>query len=640
MKHNNYSVKSTYSVLVLITLLFAAAIAVNYYLTSAALEEAAQADSATDVSLVINRIEAGLQPVETALLSVKSGFRYENIYTRDLKKNLKSAFQENDQIISGHGIYFSPTADFTGENYSVISYFKPGISEISTDNKVNFIDNLVKSGLNETGSFWSEPFMHTEAGEMAVAFVLPANFILPDSMLTRGFVVATMRLKWLQNLIGPNNHYKSSSFLILSKAGKPLASTDNEYNLKDDVFSIAKTTQNAEFIELGSKMKSGKTGFMKMKNFGFKGSAWVSFKSVASSGWSVASAISQVELFSGLYFTTFLLIILVLLVLVIVYWLQTVSSRRIVKSLVAINKVVKEIGLGNVALSMPDIRSPKVLVELTQSLSAMQIDFRHYINSLERKPKEPDAQISVSPFDINKIRVSLLRNDFQTFTANRHFDMAALFRMSDAGCGNFYDFFMLNNHTLCFCTGDVTGKGLPASLFITRTITAFRTGNYFGEPLGKVISGINHQLAEHNIDSLNASFFTGILNLENPELIFCNASHPFPYLIKSGDLFEVHGTHGPALAMQPDHNYKTGKLKMETGDKLVLFSNGIIEAHNGQGDIFGKDWFEDVLRDSSGLPPKNMVEAIGKELESFVGNTRQMNDITLMVIQLGNTSNL
>lgn len=639
MKHNYYSLKLTFSVLLLIAVLFAAVIAANYYFTSTALETAAQKDSASDVSLLINRIEARLLPVENAVLSLKSGFRYENINTRDLKKHLKSAIQDNDQIISAHGIYFSPTSDFTGEKYSVISFSTSVNAGAATDSPDNFIDKLVKSGLNETGSFWSEPFMHTEAGEMAVAFVSPANFILPDSMLTRGFVMATLRLKWLQNLIGSGNVFRSSSFLILSKEGKPVASTDNEYNVRDDVFTIAKTTQNAEFIELGSKMKSGKTGFMKMKNFGFKGPAWVSFQPLTPAGWSVAAGIPQVELFSGLYFTTGLLIILALLVMIIVFWLQMVSSGKIVKSLATINNVVKEIGSGNVAVSIPDIRSPKVMMELTQSLAAMQVDFRHYINSLGRKPKEAEPQAVVPPFAVNKIRANLLRHDFQTFSANRNFDMAAIFNMADAGCGNFYDFFMLNNHTLCFCTGDVNGKGLPASLFITRVITAFRTGNYFGEPLGKVISGINHKLTEQNTDSLNATFFTGILNLENPELMFCNAAHPFPYLIKSGDLFEVHGTHGPALAGQSDHIFKTGKLKMEPGDKLVLFSTGVTEAHNDQGDIFGKEWFEDVLRDSSALPPKNMVEAIGKELESFIGNTRQANDITLIVIQLGHTTN-
>jgi len=637
MIHNNFSLKPTVFVLIFIAILFVVVVGINYFFTSEMLVEKAQMDSKNDARLLISRIQSEMNPVETAVLGVKTNYSWENISTRTVKKYLKTLTDDNDQIISAHGIYFNPTSEFTGENYSVITYSAAARSGSVTESDNTFINNVVKTGLDQTGLFWSEPFLHPDAGEMAIACMTPANFILPDSMLTRGFILATLRLKWLEKLVSSGDIFSSSAILVLSKDGKPVVSSGNDYNYKDDIFTIAKTTQNAEFIELGSKMKSGKSGFMQMKNFGFKGASYVSFQPIPQTGWSVAAGIAKSELYYGLYFTSILLIIAGFVVLVLVVWLQIFNTGRIVKPIKVLTEAIKEIGSGNTHVSFPEIKSPKVLAELAGSLAAMQVDFKHQVNNPVRKPKESETQVIPGNVPVNKFRSNLFRNDFETFSANRNFDMAAIFNMADGGNGNFYDYFMVNNHTLCFCIGDATGKGLPATLFITKAITFFRTGNYFGESLSKVITGMNHQLSEQNTDSLSATFFVGILNFENYELIFCNASHPFPYLIKGGDLFEVHGTHGPALTEQPDHIYKTGKLKLDQGDKLVLFTYGIMEANNDQGDIFGKDWFEDVLRDSSNLPSGQMTAFIKKELNSFAGKTRQQKDITVIVLQAGMT---
>jgi len=637
MKPYNFSFKSTVIFLVLIAVLFVVMAGVNYYFTSEMLAEKAQMDSKNDVWLLVSQIESVTKPVEDAVLSVKTHFNYENINTRELKKYLRIIAEENEHIISVHGVYFSPTSNFTGEKYSVISFSNSQQSGISTESSENYIGDLVKTGLDESGLFWSEPFLHPEVNQMAVACMIPANFILPDSMLTRGFLTATISLKWLQKLVSSGDIFNASSILILSREGKPVASSGNEYNAKEDVFAIAKTTQNTEFIELGSKMKSGKSGFMKMKNFSFQGQCFVAFQSTSQTGWSIAAGIAKSELFSGLYFTTILLIITTVFVLILVLWLQMVNVRKLVNPIKAITAAVKEIGYGKAGVVLPRIDKPLILAELTDALSAMQVDFQHNLNSQGRKPKEPESHPgnSAIPLQTNKIRASLLRGDFESFSTNRNFDLVVKINMAEGGYGNFYDYFMVNNHTLCFCIGDAKGKGFPASLFITRVITLFRTGNYFNESLGRVVTGINHQLCQQNTDGLATTFFVGLLNLENSEMIFCNANHPFPYLVKGSDLFEVHGIHGPALAEQADQIYKTGKLKLEPGDKLVLFSNGVTEANNDQGDIFGKDWFEDVLRDSSNLPLTQMAGLIDKELKSFIGNAPQSKDITLFVIQAG-----
>lgn len=637
MKHYNFTLRSTIIVMIFIALLFAVMTGVNYFFTSEILSEKALMDTKNDIRLLSIQVDDVLKKVESAVVSVKTHYLHDNISTRDLKKHLRTITEDNNLIISAHGIYFSPSTGFNSEKYAVITYPVANTPASQMEVSENYIDEIVKSGLNETALFWSEPFLHPATNELSLACVSPSNFILPDSMLTRGFLVATISLKWIDKFISQDNMFNSASILVLSNDAKPIASSGQHYNYKDDIFTIAKATQNAEIVDLGSKMKSGKSGFLEIKNFGLKGPSFVSFQPLARNGWSVAAGIVKSELFSGLYFTSVLLIITAIFVLILVFWLHLIIARNVIVPLRAITTSIKKISSDKVGVVLPKIIKPLILAELTDAISMMQIDFQHYVNSMGKKAKEPEnfTGNALSNNQINKIRLSLLRHDFESFTANRNFEMAAMFRITGGGYGNFYDYFMINNHTLCFCIGDVKGKGLPALLFISGIINLFRTGNYLNESLGRVVTGINHELFQQNTDGLTASFFAGMFNLENSELIFCNANHPFPYLIKGGDLFEAHGTHGNALAELDGQVYKTGKLRLENGDKLVLFTPGIVEASSDQGDVFGKDWFEDVLRDASNFSILQMKSSVEKELTNFIGNIPQQNDITLFMIQSG-----
>lgn len=637
MRHYNFTLRSTIIVMIFIALLFAVMTVVNYFFTREFLSEKALMDTKNDIRLLSIQVDDVFKNVESAVLSVKTHYNHDNISTRDLKKHLRTMTEDNNLIISTHGIYFSPSTHFNDAKYQVITYPVSNAPASDIDSPENYIDNIVKSGLNETGLFWSEPFLHPATNELSLACVSPSGFILPDSILTKGFIVATLSLTWLNKLISQDIMFNSSSILVLSDDGKIIASSGKKYDVKDDIFTIAKTTQNAEIVDLGSKMKLGKSGFLEIKNFGLNGTSFVSYQPLSHYGWSVASGIAKSELFSTLYFTTVLLIITAIFVLILVFWLHLIFVRNVIQPLKSITISIKKIGSDKPGILLPKIKKPLILAELADAISMMQVDFQHYINSMNKKVKEPEnfTGNALSTHQINKIRLSLLRHDFESFAANRNVEMDAIFKMADAANGNFYDYFMINNQTLCFCIGEVKGKGLPALLFISGAINLFRNGNYFNESLGKVVAGINHELCRQNSDGLTASFFAGMFNLENSELIFCNANHPFPYLIKDGDLFEAHGTHGTALAEHDGQIYKTGKIKLEHGDKLVLFTPGIVESGNVKGDVFGKDWFEDVLREASNFSISQMKNSIEKELTTFVGNAKQQNDIALFMLQNG-----
>jgi phosphoserine phosphatase RsbU/P len=129
------------------------------------------------------------------------------------------------------------------------------------------------------------------------------------------------------------------------------------------------------------------------------------------------------------------------------------------------------------------------------------------------------------------------------------------------------------------------------------------------------------------------TLFIGILNTTTGALNFCNAGHNYPYLLKGGELFEVKTTHGPAPGAIGGAVYKSGKMKLDHGDKLILYTDGVTYADNGTGGYFGKDRLETLLTNERGSDVSTITKQLMKALRKHSGKTRQVDDLTVLAIE-------
>jgi sigma-B regulation protein RsbU (phosphoserine phosphatase) len=206
--------------------------------------------------------------------------------------------------------------------------------------------------------------------------------------------------------------------------------------------------------------------------------------------------------------------------------------------------------------------------------------------------------------------------------------------------GDLYDFFHTEDGLLCFFVGDVSGKGMPAALFMARTksliriITELLRGADGGPPNpAEIIGRVNRELCQNNDTLMFVTLFFGMLEPRTGELGYCNAGHNPPYRIGKGTLSAVNSAKGLILGVEPAAVYETGRLTLPAGEGLYLFTDGVTEAANPADELFSEERLEAALRDLEGQPCSGIVAGVGESVRSFVGHAEPSDDITMLALR-------
>ena len=200
--------------------------------------------------------------------------------------------------------------------------------------------------------------------------------------------------------------------------------------------------------------------------------------------------------------------------------------------------------------------------------------------------------------------------------------------------GDFYDFFMLDDRHLAIVMADVSGKGVPAALFMVIGKTLIKDHTSPERDLGEVFSRVNNLLCESNSEGLFITAFEGVLDLVTGEFRYVNAGHEMPMISRGGQPFEVHKIRpGFVLAGMEDMAFRAGSLMMEPGDKLFQYTDGVTEATNAAEELYGMQRLTDVLGRHSACAPREILPAVRADIDAFVGDAPQFDDITMLCLE-------
>jgi sigma-B regulation protein RsbU (phosphoserine phosphatase) len=232
-----------------------------------------------------------------------------------------------------------------------------------------------------------------------------------------------------------------------------------------------------------------------------------------------------------------------------------------------------------------------------------------------------------------EIQMSIIPKIFPAFPERAEFDVFGKVESAKAVGGDLFDFLFIDEDNLCFTIGDVSGKGVPASLFMAVTSTLVRAKVIKGASVSEIVSGINKALCYDNDLSMFVTLFMAIFNIRTGEMEFCNAGHNPPYIIRNQkDIIKLEDRHGLPVAIFEDQIYDSGKIKLNPSDTIVLYTDGVTEADNIKKELFEEKRLEAVLADSVMLSPKGITDAIYKEVHAFAGDAEQSDDITVLIL--------
>jgi sigma-B regulation protein RsbU (phosphoserine phosphatase) len=220
---------------------------------------------------------------------------------------------------------------------------------------------------------------------------------------------------------------------------------------------------------------------------------------------------------------------------------------------------------------------------------------------------------------------------------------AALLPAREVG-GDFYDFYffrrdtsylyLLEGNRFCFCVGDVSGKGVPAALYMAVTKTLIKSQANIDLSPSKILSHVNQVLSADNESCMFVTLFFGVLNLVNGELVYTNAGHNPPYIQRQdGSLTELDKGHGPAMGVVENLAYKESKTMLQTGDILLAYTDGVTEAMDSQKNLFSDERLISFLKTRSFQSSEDIINATLASVAQFQGEAEQADDLTLLAVQ-------
>jgi sigma-B regulation protein RsbU (phosphoserine phosphatase) len=199
--------------------------------------------------------------------------------------------------------------------------------------------------------------------------------------------------------------------------------------------------------------------------------------------------------------------------------------------------------------------------------------------------------------------------------------------------GDFYDFFKLNDHELGVAVADVSGKGVPAALIMTASRSLLKSQAMQGTPPAQCLSLVNRSLCAENISSMFVSLFYGVLDFKTGTFTYSCAGHNHPYRIRSGSATQLEPVRGTVLGVDANLEYKENVVTLDRGERLVIYTDGVVEAFNKEREEYSDDRLQSLLSTHADATVEELVNLVMEDVVLHSGDTPQSDDITVLALE-------
>lgn len=329
------------------------------------------------------------------------------------------------------------------------------------------------------------------------------------------------------------------------------------------------------------------------------------------------------------------MVVISAIIIIISMFLYVLAVRKIVlKPIQGLAKFTDDITkTRNFENQHISLKTGDEIEDLGNSFNFMMEEMDHYIEDLSRITAEKQrigAELDIA----TRIQASMLPTIFPAFPERDEFDIYATMNPAKEVGGDFYDFFMIDEDNLAIVVADVSGKGVPAALFMVIGKTLIKDHTEPDKDLGEVFSEINNLLCESNSEELFITAFEAVLNLKTGELRYVNAGHEMPFIYKKNGEFKPYKIKAAfVLAGMEGIKYKAGSMFLEPGDKIFQYTDGVTEATDSDSKLFGMERLEVSLNKVKDGTPMEILNSVKKDIDDFVNVAPQFDDITMLCLE-------
>ena len=487
----------------------------------------------------------------------------------------------------------------------------------------------------ETGkASWSDPYYDEGGGEaMMCTYSVPFFREAGGQRTFAGVVTIDVQLEHMVKIVSSINLYQSGYAFLLSQNGQFVSHPDKNCVFKESIFSLAEETRDAQWRAIGRNMVRGQEGFVRARSPNTGRMSWLYYAPVSASGWSVGILFPEADILADLRSMNRTIFWIGFIGFGLLFVAITVLSTGITRPIRTLARQTREIARGNLDLQMPPVKSRDEVGDLSHSFENMRLALKEYVANLAattaaKERIESELKIARS------IQCSFLPKRFPPFPDKTEFDIHAELQAAREVGGDLYDFFLLDDHHLFFSIGDVSGKGVPAALFMAVTKTLMKGVAEQQLTPSQVLLKVNHELFVDNDQMMFVTVFCGILDLRTGELQYTNAGHPPPLLLRSAqDISWAELPPGVVLGVSDDPAYETRTLTLGPQDTLLLYTDGVTEAMNTREELFGEARLRGFAEAQPGRSPKELVEGLFAAVHEYGNGAEQSDDITVLALR-------
>lgn len=477
---------------------------------------------------------------------------------------------------------------------------------------------------------WTEPYMDydapTNTSEMVTSY---CQAIKASDGSFIGVINTSLSLNWLSQTISAVKPYPNSYSIMIGRGGTYFVHPDSTKITRQTIFTQTLETPDTAMVSLGHAMQRGEEGVREMHINGEH--CYVFYKPLGKTGCSMAIVCPESDIFGGFdrLRRTVMAIVCVGLLLMLYFFIRIIT--RELSPLRRLAREAETIASGQFDTQLPNFERTDEIGQLSQSFGNMQQSLVRYIEELKDTTAQKasiESELNVA----NSIQMSMLPN---VFPDRDGLDMYASMTPAKEVGGDLYGY-LLKDDNLYFCLGDVSGKGVPASLFMAQVTRLFRTlANQQLSP-AEICTHMNDALSgDENSTNMFVTLFVGMVDLTSGHLSFCNAGHN-PPVIGGGN------HHGDFLEMKPNFpigvlpglEFEGEKIESIKGRALFIYTDGLNEAENREHEQFGDERLLDILRNTHFDSAQQVIETLAAEVEKHREGADPNDDLTMMCLRI------
>lgn len=619
-------------VLIVAAIIFMLTFSLFLRMAASKMREEATERAHSELSNTIHQIDAILHSVEIAVENsawIVPHLLHSPEFMYDITKRL---LQNNDFIYGSavafepgyypdEGRYFSPYS-YRGEQGEILS--KQLGSDIYDYHYMDWyqIPKLLNS------PYWSEPYYDDEGGEMMMTTY--SRPLYDDNGKLYAIITADISLEWLTDLVSKIQAFDHSYNLMVSRNASFIVHPNYDLILNETIFSPTYGSNDEPMRKMQEDMMCGKAGEVLRERDGE--SFFIFYSPVETTQWMVAVVCSQSELYIAVKRLRGMLVVVGIVALLLMIASVYKGIRGVVAPVEEFSEVAKRIAKGDFQVKLPHIESEDELRELHNSFEYLQHSLVQYIEEL-KSTTATQERIESELRIAHAIQMGMVPDSTPTFAGRNELSLSAHLLPAKEVGGDLYDYF-IKDDKLYFIIGDVSGKGIPASLVMAVTCRLFRSiASYLDKP-ADIIASLNDNLSDGNESNMFCTAFLGVLNLSSGELDYCNAGHNAPLLLRGDNgATPVDVTPNLPLGLFDGFPYEGQHLDLGDNALLYLYTDGVSEAENGTKELFGEQRVVSLVGTNISAEPSVIIENTIAEVARHAAGAEQSDDITVMCIK-------